>query len=135
MGCVSCEPLHLAGGMLYWTQRSDDAEEEDEARPRYTYSHTTSTDVEMTGYALLTTLLRNDMSKAMSIAKWLIKKQNKAGGYYSTQVRKLIGSSRPFINSWKNLLLHHCQAEFIFRKHKTTFVFSVMSKYQDGAGS
>ena len=44
-----------------------------------------SNDVEATAYGLLTLVLRNDITTAMPVMKWLISKQNSNGGFSSTQ--------------------------------------------------
>lgn len=47
-----------------------------------------SSDVEMTGYALLSYLKRRDFlaTNAVKIVKWLSKQRNDFGGFSSTQV-------------------------------------------------
>ena len=44
-----------------------------------------SSDIEMTSYALLTYLHRGEFAKSLSIVKWLISKSNSLGAYSSTQ--------------------------------------------------
>jgi len=41
--------------------------------------------VEMSSYGLMTYLLRNDLDKALAIAKWLLQQRNSEGGFISTQ--------------------------------------------------
>jgi CD109 antigen len=43
-----------------------------------------SSDIEMTSYALLTYLVRGEKNKSLSIVKWLISKSNSLGAYSST---------------------------------------------------
>lgn len=43
-----------------------------------------SANVEMTSYALLTTLLRNDFEGAIPLVRWLLTQQNARGGFAST---------------------------------------------------
>ena len=61
---------------LYWSSSSLKTEESTE---------TASSDIEMTSYALLTYLLRGEISKSLAIVKWLISKSNSLGAYSSTQ--------------------------------------------------
>ncbi|CAD5206260.1 unnamed protein product [Bursaphelenchus okinawaensis] len=42
-------------------------------------------DVEMTAYALLTYMIRNDMNKALPLVRWLTSQRNSQGGFSSTQ--------------------------------------------------
>ncbi|XP_022083908.1 CD109 antigen-like isoform X2 [Acanthaster planci] len=44
-----------------------------------------SADIEMTGYALLTYLARNEIARAAPVARWLTDQRNEYGGYGSTQ--------------------------------------------------
>ena len=60
---------------LYWSASASDLES----------TETSSSDIEMTSYALLTYLLRGEISKSLSIVKWLISKSNSLGAYSSTQ--------------------------------------------------
>lgn len=43
-------------------------------------------DVEITSYALLTYMLRNDINGAVPLVRWLVSQQNRFGGFSSTQV-------------------------------------------------
>ena len=55
----------------------------DDKNPWYSLSRTV--DVEMTSYALLTYLRKNDLTDATAIMKWLVKQRNAEGGFASTQ--------------------------------------------------
>ncbi|KAL7293106.1 hypothetical protein TKK_0013261 [Trichogramma kaykai] len=67
-------------GMKWWTKPlAEDADK----NPWSTLSR--SVDVEMTSYALLTYLRRNELSDATAIMKWLVKQRNVEGGFTSTQ--------------------------------------------------
>lgn len=48
-------------------------------------SSTSSSDVEMTSYALLTYLLTHDLNDALRIVRWLVSQSNSLGAYSSTQ--------------------------------------------------
>lgn len=58
--------------------------EDDKKNPWFSLSRTV--DVEMTSYALLAYLRRNQLSDATAIMKWLVKQRNAEGGFASTQV-------------------------------------------------
>jgi CD109 antigen len=60
----------------------------DDKNPWYSLSR--SADVEMTSYALLTYLRRDQLSDATSIMKWLVKQRNVEGGFSSTQVSRTV---------------------------------------------
>jgi len=76
----------VTGGLKYW--QIDSAESSSySARWRPPYLAAQSNAIEMTSYALLTYVRRNDLSSAIPILKWLVSKQNDLGGYSSTQVR------------------------------------------------
>jgi CD109 antigen len=47
--------------------------------------NSSSSDIEMTSYGLLTYLLKNEDAEAMFIVRWLVSKSNSLGGYSSTQ--------------------------------------------------
>jgi CD109 antigen len=47
-------------------------------------TETSSSDIEMTSYALLTYLIRGEKNKSLSIVKWLTSKSNSLGAYSST---------------------------------------------------
>jgi CD109 antigen len=68
-------------GQMYWSSKESQPEQSLFASDY----HTPSADVEITGYALLVYILRNQSSDALSIAKWLISKSNSLGAYSSTQ--------------------------------------------------
>ncbi|XP_031779562.1 CD109 antigen isoform X2 [Nasonia vitripennis] len=57
--------------------------EDDKKNPWFSLSRTV--DVEMTSYALLAYLRRNQLSDAAAIMKWLVKQRNAEGGFASTQ--------------------------------------------------
>jgi len=73
------------GGMRYWTEGSGD---ESTIKPLWwrPYYAPRSNDIEMTSYALLTYVRRNEVAMAAPIMKWIASKQNELGGYSSTQV-------------------------------------------------
>ena len=76
----------FSDGFKYWTASG---EEETEPPPsnRWSYRGTPSTSIEMTGYAMLATLEHdNGIVNSLPISKWLTSKQNRFGGYTSTQV-------------------------------------------------
>ena len=49
------------------------------------YGKPNSVNVEMSSYGLLANLMKGDISKCLSIMKWLLKQQNENGGFESTQ--------------------------------------------------
>jgi len=49
------------------------------------YSQTSSNDIEMTSYVMMTYVARDDVSSALPIMRWLTSKRNDLGGFYSTQ--------------------------------------------------
>ncbi|CAJ0956760.1 unnamed protein product, partial [Mesorhabditis belari] len=66
-------------GTVHWEARPNDPEEKsDFYQPR-------PVDVEVTAYALLTTMLDGDTAKGLPIVRWLTSKRNELGGYSSTQ--------------------------------------------------
>ncbi|XP_071958025.1 CD109 antigen-like [Antedon mediterranea] len=77
----------VEGGMKYW-RRQDKNTADDESngnkwfRP---YGKPPSSDVEMTGYGLLTYLARDNTLGGASISKWLTTQRSEIGGYSSTQ--------------------------------------------------
>ncbi|XP_076814766.1 CD109 antigen-like isoform X2 [Clavelina lepadiformis] len=72
------------GGLTYWTESSRDASMyRDDWRPPY--RKPPSNDIEMTAYALLTYVRREDLGSAAPVMKWITSKQNELGGYSSTQ--------------------------------------------------
>jgi len=74
------------GGMKFWSESPKPDQDDDKGRPWYYYDPP-SLDVEMTAYAMLASLEFYDdpISAAIPIARWLTSKQNKNGGYSSTQ--------------------------------------------------
>ena len=70
--------------MTYWHKEAGIHSNPNEWTPPY--SRPQSNDVEVTSYVLLTYATQNDLSKSISIAKWLIKNRNAQGGFTSTQV-------------------------------------------------
>ncbi len=47
-----------------------------------------SVDIEMTSYMLMTYVMRNLVTEALPIMKWLVNQRNAQGGFASTQVSK-----------------------------------------------
>lgn len=79
------------GGMTHWTKKpaattSSPVTDEAPAEPAWQrYQHQPSTDVEMTGYALLVHVARGDVGAGLGAARWLAENRNGGGGYHSTQ--------------------------------------------------
>ncbi|XP_071959470.1 CD109 antigen-like [Antedon mediterranea] len=74
-------------GMKYW-RRQDKNTTDDESKDDIwirPYGKPPSSDVEMTGYGLLTYLAHDDIFEESSIAKWLTRQRSEIGGYSSTQ--------------------------------------------------
>lgn len=71
----------ISGDAKYWT----DTSEADMAALNRTGHQTKSYDVEMTSYALMTHVLRNDIENAIQIMRWLVTQTNANGGFASTQ--------------------------------------------------
>lgn len=61
------------------------AELDDTSEMPGVHNQAKSFDIEMTSYALMTCVLRNDIENAISIMKWLISQTNANGGFSSTQ--------------------------------------------------
>ncbi|XP_038068453.1 CD109 antigen-like isoform X2 [Patiria miniata] len=70
-------------GVKHWEDPSTAGEQVDQWFCYY-YSPP-SADIEMTGYALLTHLARNELAEAAPVARWLTDQRNEYGGYGSTQ--------------------------------------------------
>nr|BAR45595.1 thioester-containing protein 2 [Niponia nodulosa] len=75
----------------FWTNavEMNDATEDntnnEKSKTTKSTSEINSYDVEMTSYALMTYVMRNDIDNALMIAKWLIAQSNSNGGFTSTQ--------------------------------------------------
>lgn len=85
---ASLEKLNKMGfeksGMKYWANEPE--QEEDYNQPWWHNRYTTKTyDIEMTSYAMLANLHEAAADKSLPTLKWLTKKRNSLGGYYSTQ--------------------------------------------------
>ena len=78
--------LFVSDGLMYWHRDTPEASSIS-IRWRPPYKQASANDIEMTSYALLTYVKRDDVASALPILKWLISKQNDLGGYSSTQVR------------------------------------------------
>nr|BAR45599.1 thioester-containing protein 2 [Epanerchodus sp. RS-2014] len=63
----------------------DPPENDEPKKSKAAVREANSYDVEMTSYALMTYILRNDIDNALKIAKWLISQTNSNGGFTSTQ--------------------------------------------------
>lgn len=74
----------LTGGNKYWKRDDKDIEILYAWRPPYRPKPSNS--IEMTAYAVLAALLRNDVGEAATIVRWLAAQRNSLGGYSSTQV-------------------------------------------------
>ncbi|XP_064467079.1 CD109 antigen-like isoform X2 [Ornithodoros turicata] len=68
---------------LYWKDPVEAINRTDKQSDHFFKPH--YKDVEMTAYALLTYVLRRDISNGVNIMRWLISQQNANGGYTSTQ--------------------------------------------------
>ena len=76
----------LLDGQIFWSARNDKYVSAKKQTVYYNYLHSPA-DVEMTGYALMTYLKRNELiMDATKIVKWLSKRRNRFGGFSSTQV-------------------------------------------------
>lgn len=53
--------------------------------PKSTQGPESSSDIELTSYALLLNLIRNDLSSSLSIVRYLVGQSSKLGGYSNTQ--------------------------------------------------
>uniref|UniRef100_T1IYG2 TEP1-F n=1 Tax=Strigamia maritima TaxID=126957 RepID=T1IYG2_STRMM len=67
-----------AGEFRYWKKNAS-------AETAETIKLATPIDIEMTAYALMSYVLRNDLSGSILIMKWLITQRNVNGGFQSTQ--------------------------------------------------
>jgi hypothetical protein len=74
-------------GSQYWAANATDPKEE---TPSYYYNSPRPVDVEMTAYALLTRVLRDEIAEGVPIVRWLTSKRNANGGWSSTQVLLLL---------------------------------------------
>nr|AEG67300.1 alpha-2-macroglobulin [Branchiostoma belcheri tsingtauense] len=74
-------------GQMYWTkgESATSPPVSDDLMWTPPYHNPPSADVEMTAYALLTYLDRDDLVAGMPIMKWLTEQRNAYGGYSSTQ--------------------------------------------------
>jgi len=74
-------------GLKYWQKTSsDDSKRTDQEIWRPPYQRARSVDIEMTAYGLLTFVVKEDISGAIPIAKWIVSQRNSLGGFASTQV-------------------------------------------------
>ena len=78
----------IKDGMKYWTDKDDTTEEEEKDRPYY-HRKSSSKEVEMTSYGLLTYAVRADITTGLPVAKWMGTQRNAYGGFHSTQVGTL----------------------------------------------
>uniref|UniRef100_A0A915JB84 Uncharacterized protein n=1 Tax=Romanomermis culicivorax TaxID=13658 RepID=A0A915JB84_ROMCU len=69
-------------GLMYWKKAESKM---DDIKTPYWYDKPPPAEVEMTSYALLTYLLRGDVSGALPLVRWLVGQQNAQGGFSSTQ--------------------------------------------------
>lgn len=80
---------HTNDGLTHWTKTkaAETAEEAAaDAIPMWRmYQLQPSTDVEMTGYALLVHIARGDVGAGLGAARWLVQNRNGGGGFHSTQ--------------------------------------------------
>jgi hypothetical protein len=89
-------------GSQYWAANATDPTED---TPSYYYNSPRPVDVEMTGYALLTRVLRDEIAEAVPIVRWLTSQRNAQGGWSSTQVTMLFHSLYSYNN---NIAGHSC---------------------------
>ncbi len=68
--------------MKYWT----DSVGEEPRETHFYWSGPRPVDVEMTAYALMTYMTKNDTDAGLPIVRWLTTQRNAYGGYSSTQV-------------------------------------------------
>ena len=76
------------GGLKYWTApqvTNTSVQGDTEPLPHQMNKDTKPLEVEMTGYALLTYLLRGQAAHAVPLVRWLLKQRNANGGIISTQ--------------------------------------------------
>jgi len=73
----------IEDGKMWWSDIKEDTSDKEEIS--YIRPISTAADVEMTAYALMTLVKRNEIEMAMSVFKWLVSKQNSKGGFSSTQ--------------------------------------------------
>lgn len=86
MKLVNCQfVLSVVDGMKHWQKSSTT----NNANPSFfipPYRQAPSVDIEMTSYALLVHVRRQDAIGGLPIAKWLVAQRNANGGFSSTQV-------------------------------------------------
>ena len=117
--------------MRYWTEGSGD-ESTLKSTWRRPYYGPRSNDIEMTSYALLTYVRRNESAMAAPIMKWIASKQNELGGYSSTQVILRISGcvNENCVNvfaTWRNFTASPAQIFMAF-KSSSIVVCCVSSK-------
>ncbi len=76
---------HDNRGRIYWSEHDDDANEKLFRSQRGCYYTPPPADVEMTSYALLTYVARNDLDRAIPVARWIMAQRSDTGGFSSTQ--------------------------------------------------
>mgnify|MGYP002803887076 FL=1 len=97
-------------GQIFWSARNDKHASTEKQTVYHNYLHSPA-DVEMTGYALMTYLKRNELIKDVSkIVKWLSKRRNQFGGFLSTQdtcvaIQALSEAAKKWYNEggWMNM--------------------------------
>lgn len=86
-----------------------------------------SLDVEMTSWALLTAVRRNELERSLPVVRWLVAKQNSLGGFASTQdtvlaVEALANYAEASVNSLaanSSLPAQSVEIEFVYPRAQT----------------
>ncbi|KAL5008096.1 hypothetical protein ScPMuIL_013677 [Solemya velum] len=73
----------IKDGMKYW--HKPEASSTSPPRWRSPNQQAKSVDIEMTSYALLTYIRKNDITGGIPVMKWITSQRNSLGGYHSTQ--------------------------------------------------
>ncbi|XP_067935245.1 CD109 antigen-like [Watersipora subatra] len=92
-----------------------------------------SASVEMTSYALLTYVKRNDLAMAKGVALWLTETRNSAGGYHSTQdttlgLQSLAAYAQLVFSNSTNLLVKFETSEGGAYDHTITSANAILTK-------
>lgn len=76
--------LYISDDLVYWDNKETPVNTTDKQSDYWFLAP--SIDIETAAYAIRTYALRSDPSGALPVLTWLITKQNRKGGFSSTQV-------------------------------------------------
>lgn len=90
-----CVKHPVEDGLIYWEEEKEPVTNNEYGYSAYARGGPST--VEMTSYALLMYIARDDVAKAKPVAMWLTEARSSSGGYYSTQVPYLTMQSRVYL--------------------------------------